>query len=428
MILDLSRALRDAVDLPGRDPAGSLAPDALRTRIRRRRAVRTGTRSVAGVGAACAVGAGTFALLGTDGPPATPSGAGTATASPTPSDQPSGTDDASSSADLSLCGQTVDDLAEDPTGVIVSVGLPTLVDLGSYTGRTLGPSTPVWVGVPADAGAATSTIALGGTSLVLAQDGVVVAVADGGATPVAVEPATDAVAAAATPQDGTDGSGDLIACPDGTDGTDGTADEVAPGAYALHAVTSFTAADGGATRRAISAGIPLTLLPTASLLTAGADGVPADFPTDQVPVVGGEVTSTRELVGGGVEVTVAVTGTDAILRAAIALGLPSAGVNAVWGLANGASAAKAELAAAAAAEAEVAGSTATSTADLARSASRALGSSGLGEEPGSTVVGVTGVQSALDRLEVDGSELRVTVRLQAGATGDELVYQVTPTP
>lgn len=96
----LSRTLHDAVD-PGR-PDADLDVAALSDRIRRRRAVRSGTRAAVGVGAAGAVALGSVQVLGSsDG------GVG-----------PAGTD----RSDAALCGTDVADLPLDTSGSWVVLG------------------------------------------------------------------------------------------------------------------------------------------------------------------------------------------------------------------------------------------------------------------------------------------------------------------
>lgn len=421
MNLDLSRALRAAVDTdPGHDPSGGepSAPGGMdlgivRARVRRRRAARAGSRAVVGAGAACAVGAGAVAL-GTGGFRA-PSSGGTP---PTVAAPAATTATPATPVRSWLCGQDVGTLAVDPGDVTVSVGLPDLADLGAFTGRSLGPSVPVWVTVPADAGAAAggSTVRLGSTDLVLTRDGTVVGVVDGAASAVSAEPATDLVAALTASAQST-GTGALEACADGAaTASDGT---LAAGEYALHAVTRYSPAADGSQRRVVSAGVPLTLLPTAPDLTDAA-ALPDGFPLGVVPVISGEVVDSRTLTGGGWEVTLAVAGDDGLVRASEALGFPTSVATVVWGLADGA-------AALAAHEVEV---DPLVTSARAAAISRALGlrAGSPMDDPGADALGVTEVSGSDSELRLKGTDLLVSVQTTQADGQDRLVYRVTPRP
>lgn len=324
MTLDLERALRAAVDdgtdprLPLGGPGGLVA---LHARVRRRRAARAAGRATVGAGAACAVGLGAIGWQRTaDTPPPAASANSTApdgrTATPNPV-LPAKPVTPTASA---LCGLPAADLADDPGDVTLTLGLPGVeLDAGQLVGRSVGSSVPVWLTVPADAGGTSadpSAESLANAEILLLQDDVVVAVADSAASVVSVDDPTAAMLERA--QAGTAGNGDLHACP-GT-APEGLAGAVpAAGTYELRAVGELTR-EGGGLRRAVSPGIPITLLPEQELLPADAEGLPADFPLAAVPLIGDRVLAAHRSGADGWQITVPADGTDALQRASDALG------------------------------------------------------------------------------------------------------------
>jgi hypothetical protein len=318
MTLDLERALRDAVDGAPDDPralGGTAGLAALHARVRRRPTARAVARTTVGAGAACVVGLGALAAQrgGTGDPPAAagpggPAGTSAPAAAPV---EPSDSD---------LCGAAVAGLAVTSGGVDLSLGLPGVdVDGGELVGRSLGGEVPVWLDVPADAGAEAPTEELVGSSILLVRDEVVVAVADGAAVVVSSDDTTAGMLTEA--QRETAGTGTLRACP-GT-GSEGLAGAVpAAGEYTLRAVARLERAEDGAAHLAVSPPVPVTLLPEEAPIAAGAENLPADFPLDAVPLVGTRVIDAVTAGTGGWKVTVEVHGTDALQRAADALGVP----------------------------------------------------------------------------------------------------------
>lgn len=312
MSIDLGRALRDVVDGPTpRDPRALGGPGGLvrlRGRVRRARTRRAVARASVGGAAAVALGVGGSAadwsrLGGGDGrvdgaaPPA-------AVTDPREPVEPSGS---------ALCGADVEDLATGPGDLALRLGMPGSGGGGELVGRSLGPLVPVWVTADGPV-----VLPVRAPEIVLVRDGAVVAVADDAAWLVAGDAASEhAVAGLATPT----GSGALRSCP-GTD-AEGLAGAVpAPGEYTLLAVAALV---DGATGEddaghVASPAVDVTLLPEEAPLTDDPD-LPADFPLADVPLVGDAV---LDVVTGGLDgwkVTVGVTGTDALQRAATALGV-----------------------------------------------------------------------------------------------------------
>lgn len=310
MSIDLRHALREAVDAPGgRDDRALGGPGglaALRARTRRARVRRAVARASAGtaalVAATLAVGA-----LGQPGPgqPATaPTAAGPA-ADPRRPVRPS---------DSALCGAAVADLDDAAADLVLRLGLPGSDGSGTLVGRSLGAQVPVWVTADGPA-----VLPVRAADVVLVRDGTVVAVADDAAHLVAGDAATDgALADLPAPA----GSGALRSCP-GTDAAGLAGAVPSAGAYTLLAVAAL--GDGAEGRddagHVVSGPVPLTLLPEQGPLTADA-ALPADYPLADVPLVGDRVLSVVTAGIDGWKVTVAVTGTDALQRAAAALGAP----------------------------------------------------------------------------------------------------------
>jgi hypothetical protein len=324
MTFDLERALHAAVDdgtgthPPLGGPAGTAA---LRARVRRRRAARTAGRATVGAGAACAVGLGAIGWQrAADAPPPAASASSSAPDGSATTPKPVLPARPVTPTTSALCGVAVADLPDDPGDVTLSLGLPgVVVDAGQLVGRSVGDSVPVWLTVPADAGGTRtdpSAEYLATAEILLVQDDAVVAVADSAASVLSVDDPTATMLERA--QAGTSGTGDLHACP-GT-APDGLAGAVpAAGEYELRAVGELTQ-DGGGLRRVVSQPVPVTLLPEQELLHADADGLPADFPLAAVPLIGDRVLAASSLPGGTWQVTVPADGTDALHRAADALG------------------------------------------------------------------------------------------------------------
>ncbi|HYQ75682.1 hypothetical protein [Cellulomonas sp.] len=400
MSIDLGRALRDVVDGPTpRDPRALGGPGGLvrlRGRVRRARTRRAVAQASVGGAAAVAIGVGGSAVdwsrLGdrdgrVDGaaPPATAT-------DPRRPVEPSGS---------ALCGADVADLATSAADLALRLGLPGSDGGGELVGRSLGTQVPVWVtaGGPV-------VLPVRDAEIALVRDGAVVAVAEDAARLVAGDaPSESALAGVAAPT----GSGVLRSCP-GTD-PEGLAGAVpAPGDYTLVAVAALV---DGATGEddaghVASPAVDVTLLPEEPPLTGDPD-LPADYPLADVPLVGDEV---QAVITGGVDgwkVTVAVTGTDALQRAATALGVPGLPVTR-WELITDEVTltadedrrrvqAGSEIAAARAAEAFGAGAAGT----------------------GPTEIGGSGTSFS---LRLRGYDVEVTEQAGAGG-GDTLVYRVT---
>jgi hypothetical protein len=264
---------------------------------------------VVGAGAACAVGGGAVLALGGGGTAPAPDGSGTTTSTPTTGPDPT-----------RWCGLTVADLVERPGDVTARVGLPIDMSLGTFVGRDLGPELPVWIDVPADAGLPLSTVRPESAEVVLTQDGVVVGVVDARVNVVALDPVTDDGAEQAAPvrTEANAGTGAMLACDGG---------DLPAGEYLVQGVVAYTTVTDGAAHRIVSADLPVTLGAEVAPLV---DGLATDYPTTEVPVVGGTLVRAREMLGGGWEVTVAVTGDDPLMRAATLLGYPKAGAGAQW--------------------------------------------------------------------------------------------------
>lgn len=325
MSIDLGRALRDVVDGPepsGAPAAGPWSADdrlgGLRGRVRRRRAARTATRSAVGVGAACAVGA-SAAWWPT--PAETPAPA--TSTSVAENGDPVPAPDPVPAADSALCGTA---LTPSTGGDTLALGVPGLTgDAGTLVGRSIGSPIPVWLDL---AGGASSGLSLVGAQVVAVTDGRVVAVADDPATVVSQDPATTTLLAAAQ-EDSTGGSGALRACPTAdasADATAGLAGAVPPaGEYTLHAVVDL-ADSTGSTEQLVSRGVALTLLPEQPLTDPSDPRLPDAYPADVIPVIGGTIVSAAHFTDGreSWKVVVDVDGTDALERAAAALGAPRA--------------------------------------------------------------------------------------------------------
>jgi hypothetical protein len=414
MSIDLGQALRAAVDHPGPGPLGDArALTSLRSRVRRRRTVQAGARAAVGAGAACAVGAG--ALWAGSGrsvdtePPSTATSPAPRVWAAAPVVEPVV---ASTSP---FCGAAVGDLAADPAGLTVSLGSTAEGELAPLrlAGRTLGPAVPVWVTVPAGSWGG-SELAVANAEVVVVQDGVVVGVVEDAATTLPADEATDAItwlddSAVPDAEPTPDSAGVIAACPGvATAGPSGQA--LPSGDYALHAVVALGA---GATHRAVSAAVPLTLLPEQPLLTED-DALPADFPRASVPVVGDRVVSARSTGGGGWEVTVAVSGTDALLRAGQALGIPGLGTNALW----------AQLGSSGSQIGDGAEATSDRTAHVALVA---IARAAVLDPEGP--LGITEAEHSGEGFTVAGTQLRIAVRSATTADdGPVLVYRVTPRP
>lgn len=332
MTLDLERALRAAVDdrvdthLPLGGPGGMVT---LRARVRRRRAARAAGRATVGAGAACAVGLGALGWQRTASPPPP-----AASASSTAPDGTTGTPGPVLPAQpvtpstSALCGVAVADLPADPGDLALTLGLPGVdVQAGQLVGRSVGGAVPVWLTVPADAGRAASDDSaeyLANAEILLVQDDAVVAVADSAATVVSTDDATATMLDRA--QAGTAGTGELHACPGAA--PEGLAGAVpSAGEYELRAVGEFTRDGGGDLRRIVSQPVPVTLLPEQELMPADAAGLPDDFPLDAVPLIGDRVLAATWPGTDGWTITVPADGTDALQRAADALGF---GYSSLW--------------------------------------------------------------------------------------------------
>lgn len=310
MSIDLGRALRDAVDGPtGRDDralGGTSGLVRLRGRVRRARTRRAVARASVGGAAAVAIGVGGSAVgwprpddAAVDGA-AAPAGA----ADPREPVEPSGS---------VLCGADVAGLATGVGDLRLHLGMPGSDAGGELVGRSLGPQVPVWVTADGP-----DVLPLRTPAVALVRDGAVVAVADDAARLVAGDAASErAVAGLAVPT----GSGALRSCP-GTD-AGGLAGAVpAPGDYALVAVAALADGAEGEDEAAyvMSSAVDVTLLPEEAPLADDPD-LPADYPLADVPLVGDGVLEVITSGLDGWKVTVGVTGTDALQRAATALGV-----------------------------------------------------------------------------------------------------------
>jgi hypothetical protein len=295
MALNLGETLREAVDGPaldelvGEDPADVDLP-ALSARIRRRRRARATTRSAVGVAAAGAV-----ALVGVHGLDRR-------------GVEPAGTFSELTQARQRLCGLDVTRVPRVAGPQLVRAGEPVVVDaagggavdgavstLGTLVGRTL----TAIAAVPAGAGSGDVTLTTNGTVVAvgtLRAGAVILAGSGSGSTVSAV-------------------SSDLAPCPTSA----GTPARVPAGTYSVQYLWERTGSSGGLVRS--SAGSwTVTLLDESPSVT-----LPAGFPSDEVPVVGGtlvSVTSNTSSDDGSTTtwtVKVAVEGDDGVTRAAAAL-------------------------------------------------------------------------------------------------------------
>jgi hypothetical protein len=325
MALNLGRALRDAVDGPsiddlvGEDPADVDLP-ALSARIRGRRRGRAAARSVVGVAAVGAIAlVGTYGGLGRRGVEA-PLG-GQAWSTTAPMVQPMSPLSAAQLTEVKaqLCGRDVSGMPTVDTTRLVPTDVATTVnrtDLGVLAGRTLTAT------VVADGASAASAHG----QIVLTTAGTVVAVG-------APQPAPGDSLFEVLPTGQATGVSpvtvSLIPCPS----LGGTHDSVPAGTYAVQYLVTTSASAGLqdtgapaiAATTALSAAGPwsVTLLDQPPLATSLPDG----FPALEVPVVGGTILAAGSCpVADGWSVTVAVTGDDAITRAADTLRAAGAGV------------------------------------------------------------------------------------------------------
>lgn len=319
MSIDLRTALRGVVDDGSQgagpwDGADRLA--GLTARVRHRRAVRTATTSAVGIGAACAVGAVGTAAWWAPGPHDDARPAATAATpdhgDPVPPAPPVPW------SDSALCGALISPTSGGPT---LSLGLPGLDPDLALVGRSIG-AVPVWLTVPADESSdSASTAGLDDAQVVVVSDGRVVAVADDAVTVVSRDPQTmDMLETVQLNRP--DGSGDLRSCVAAPDGSGLAGHVPAAGEYTLHAVADLFEGSSTEEVRIVSPGVPLSLLPERPLLGPRTPGLPAGYPLDVVPIIGGTLTDSDHVTSGREtwKVTVEVQGDDALSRAAAALG------------------------------------------------------------------------------------------------------------
>jgi hypothetical protein len=341
MALNLGQTLRDAVDglsldeLVGEDPADVDLP-ALSARIRRRRRARATARSAVGVAAAGAITLvgvhGGLARRGAEnlagpGVPTPDPSAGRQVAprvAPPPLVLPMSPLSASqlSAAKAQLCGRDVSAMPAVDSTTLVPWNVATTnggSDLGTLSGRTL-----------------TATVVADGTEaasahgqIVLTTAGTVVAVGapqpDPGNSLFEVLPTGQATGISPV-------AVSLAPCPS----PGGTPDSVPAGTYAVQYLVTTSAsaaipgtaasAIGATTGRAAAGPWSVTLLDQPAPTT----GLPNGFPATEVPVIGGTLLTAGPCTAApdGWSLSVAVTGDDAITRAADSLRAAGAGVGA----------------------------------------------------------------------------------------------------
>ena len=301
MALNLGETLRDAVDGPlpglddvvGEDPADLDLP-ALSARIRHRRRARAATRSAVGVAAAGAV-----ALVGVHGLGGR--GAQTVAEPPAVAVGPlCGTDVASRpvlDGDVRLVPANVAVIPDGAGGYGLN---RSGTDLGTLVGRTL--TVDLLQDQAADAAMAGTVVLTQGSTVVAAGN----LLRQGASVTIDASHGT-AVATRVTAV-----SSDLAPCPT----KDGTPSAVPSGTYAVQLLVPATT--GAGTDRALersSAGPWLVTL----LDPPPAVDLPAGYPADEVPVIGGKLESATRLSNDRWRVRVVVDGDDGVARAEDAL-------------------------------------------------------------------------------------------------------------